>query len=60
VLAAILGPRAGLVAGWTLFGTYLCFAVVGLGAFGLFGADLLQRNNLLPTRRVSALRSLRR
>src|ERR1700732_5059820 len=45
-VAAILGPRAGLVAGWTLLGTYLCFAVVGLGAFGLFGANLLQRVNL--------------
>lgn len=45
-VAAILGPRAGLVAGWTLFGTYLAFAIVGLGAFGLFGANLLQRLDL--------------
>jgi amino acid transporter len=45
-VAAILGPRAGLVAGWMLFGTYLCFAVVGLSAFGLFGANLLQRLDL--------------
>jgi amino acid transporter len=45
-VAAILGPRSGLVAGWSLFGTYLCFAVVGLGAFGLFGANLLQRVDL--------------
>ena len=45
-VAAILGPRAGLVAGWTLLGTYLCFAVVGIGAVGLFGADLLQRLGL--------------
>src|SRR6478736_1170896 len=45
-VAAILGPRAGLVAGWTLLGTYLCFAIVGLGAFGLFGASLLQRLDL--------------
>jgi amino acid transporter len=45
-VAAILGPRAGLVAGWTLLGTYLCFAVVGLGAAGLFGANLLQRVDL--------------
>ena len=45
-VGAILGPRAGLVAGWTLFGTYLSFAIVGLGAFGLFGADLLQRAGL--------------
>ena len=45
-VTAILGPRAGLIAGWTLLGTYLCFAVVGLGAFGLFGANLLQRVGL--------------
>src|SRR5262245_103758 len=47
-VAAILGPRAGLVAGWLLLGTYLSFATVGLGAFGLFGADLLQRLALWP------------
>src|SRR5258707_12227742 len=35
-VAAILGPRAGLLAGWTLLGTYLCFPVVGLGPAGLF------------------------
>jgi amino acid transporter len=45
-VGAILGPRAGLVAGWTLFGTYLCFAIVGLGGFGLFAANLLQRLGL--------------
>src|SRR5882757_2799632 len=45
-VAAILGPRAGLVAGWTLFGTYLCFSAVGLAAFGLFGSNLLQRLDL--------------
>src|SRR3979411_754717 len=42
-VAAILGPRAGLVAGWTLLGTYLCFVIVGLAGVGLFGANLLQR-----------------
>jgi amino acid transporter len=42
-VGAILGPRAGFVAGWTLLGTYLCFAIVGLGAVGLFGANMLQR-----------------
>jgi amino acid transporter len=47
-VAAILGPRAGLVAGWTLFGTYLCFSTVGLAAFGLFGSNLLQRLDLWP------------
>ena len=45
-VGAVLGPRAGLVAGWTLLGTYLCFAIVGLGAVGLFGANLLQRLSL--------------
>jgi amino acid transporter len=45
-VAAILGPRAGLVAGWALLGTYLCFAAVSLAAVGLFGADLLQRLDL--------------
>ena len=45
-VAAILGPRAGLIAGWTLFGTYLCFAAVGFAAVGLFGANLLQRLDL--------------
>lgn len=45
-VGAILGPRAGLTAGWMLLGTYLSFAMVGLGAFGLFGADLLHRSGL--------------
>jgi amino acid transporter len=45
-VSAILGPRAGLVAGWTLLGTYVCFAAVGIGAAGLFGANLLQRFDL--------------
>src|SRR5262245_12296673 len=45
-VSAILGPRAGLVAGWTLLGTYVCFAAVGVGAAGLFSANLLQRLGL--------------
>src|SRR6516225_7074197 len=45
-VAAILGARAGLLAGWTLLGTYLCFAIVGLAAVGLFGGNLLQRLDL--------------
>jgi amino acid transporter len=45
-VAATLGPRAGLVAGWTLLGTYLCFVIVGLAGVGLFGANLLQRLDL--------------
>jgi len=57
-VAAILGPRAGLVAGWTLLGTYLCFAAVGLGAFGLFGANLLQRTHLWPDASTFSLTTL--
>jgi amino acid transporter len=45
-VAAILGPRAGLVAGWTLLGTYLCFAIGAVGGFGLFAANLLTRMHL--------------
>jgi amino acid transporter len=45
-VGVILGPRAGLVAGWTLLGTYLAFAIVGVGAVGLFGANLLQRTDV--------------
>jgi amino acid transporter len=45
-VAAILGPRAGLVAGWTLLGTYLCFAMGSLGGFGLFTANLLTRMHI--------------
>jgi amino acid transporter len=47
-VTAILGPRTGLVAGWTLLGTYLCFAIVGLGGCGLFAANLLTRTQLWP------------
>ena len=54
-VGAFLGPRAGLVAGWMLLGTYLCFAVVGLGAFGLFGADLLHRAQIWPNASSVAL-----
>ncbi|MFZ4683617.1 MAG: APC family permease, partial [Terrimicrobiaceae bacterium] len=46
-VSATLGPRAGLVAGWTLLGTYLAFGMVGIGAFGLFGSNLLQRVGLV-------------
>jgi len=46
-VSATLGPRAGLVAGWTLLGTYLAFGMVGIGAFGLFGDNLLQRIGLI-------------
>lgn len=45
-VAAILGPRTGLVAGWTLLGTYLCFAMGSVGGFGLFAANLLTRTHV--------------
>jgi amino acid transporter len=31
-----VGPRAGFVAGWTLFGTYLAYTATSVAAFGLF------------------------
>ncbi|MEI6376090.1 MAG: APC family permease [bacterium] len=39
-VSAVMGPRAGLVAGWALLGSYLCFGMVGISAFGLFRGDL--------------------
>jgi amino acid transporter len=45
-VAAILGPRTGLVAGWTLLGTYLCFAMGSIGGVGLFSANLLTRMHI--------------
>jgi amino acid transporter len=45
-VAAILGPRTGLVAGWTLLGTYLCFAMGSLGGVGLFAANMLTRMHI--------------
>ena len=31
-----IGPRAGFVSGWTLFGTYLAYTATSVAAFGLF------------------------
>ena len=42
-VSAVMGPQAGLMAGWLLLGTYVCFSVLGVAAFGLFGANLLNR-----------------
>jgi amino acid transporter len=36
-----LGPRAGVLAGWTLVGTYILFAVVTGTAAGIFTTDFL-------------------
>ena len=40
-VGATLGPRAGVVAGWGLFGTYTFYAVTTAGAAGVFGSGLL-------------------
>ena len=37
---ATLGPRAGVVAGWGLVGTYTFYAVTTAGAAGVFGSGL--------------------
>ena len=38
-----LGPRAGVLAGWALMGTYTFYACVTSMAAGIFGADFLDR-----------------
>lgn len=40
-VAATLGPRAGVVAGWALLGTYTVFGVGIATAAGIFGATVL-------------------
>src|SRR5262249_47935674 len=40
-VGATLGPRAGVVAGWGLAGTYTFYAVVTASAAGIFGSGLL-------------------
>jgi amino acid transporter len=40
-VGATLGPRAGVVAGWGLAGTYVFYAVTTAGAAGIFGCGLL-------------------
>src|SRR5580692_6234397 len=40
-VGATLGPRAGVVAGWGLAGTYVFYAVTTAGAAGIFAAQLL-------------------
>lgn len=39
-VSAVMGPWAGLIAGWALLGAYLCFGMVGISGFGLFREDL--------------------
>src|SRR5215210_2073371 len=40
-VGASLGPRAGVVSGWALMGTYTFYGVVTATAAGIFGADFL-------------------
>jgi amino acid transporter len=41
-VGATLGPRAGVVAGWGMLGTYTFYAVVTASATGIFGTAFLQ------------------
>jgi amino acid transporter len=40
-VGASLGPRAGVVSGWALMGTYTFYGVVTATASGIFGAEFL-------------------
>ncbi len=41
-VGATLGPRAGVVAGWGLMGTYIFYGVTTSSVVGIFGTDFLQ------------------
>jgi amino acid transporter len=47
-VGATLGPRAGVVAGWGLLGTYTFYAVVTSSAAGIFGTAFLQAVGAWP------------
>jgi len=47
-VGATLGPRAGLVAGWGLLGTYTFYAVVTSTAAGIFGTAFLGAIKVWP------------
>src|SRR5271169_5642327 len=47
-VGATLGPRAGVVAGWGLLGTYTFYAVVTASAAGIFGTAFLQEIGAWP------------
>ena len=49
-VGATLGPRAGVVAGWGLLGTYTFYAVVTASAAGIFGTAFLQAVGIWRTR----------
>ena len=42
-VSSVMGSKAGLFAGWALFGTYLSFVMVGIAGFGLFRSDLADK-----------------
>ncbi len=41
-VGATLGPRAGVIAGWSLMGTYISYALVTCVASSIFASSLLQ------------------
>src|SRR4051794_32179256 len=47
-VGATLGPRAGVVAGWSLLGTYIFYGVVTSTAAGIFGAAALDTVGIWP------------
>jgi amino acid transporter len=47
-VGATLGPRAGVVAGWSLLGTYIFYGVVTSTAAGIFGAAALDTSGIWP------------
>jgi amino acid transporter len=44
-----IGPRAGVVAGWSLFGAYFAFIITTSMTAGIFGANFLQAIGLWHT-----------
>src|ERR1700739_4548626 len=47
-VGATLGPRAGVVAGWGLLGTYTFYGVVTSSACGIFGTAFLKDAGIWP------------
>jgi amino acid transporter len=47
-VGATLGPRAGVIAGWGLIGTYTFYAVTTAAAAGIFGTGLLDTLGIWP------------
>jgi amino acid transporter len=47
-VGATLGARPGVVAGWSLLGTYVFYGVVTSAAAGIFGASFLTQVGIWP------------